>query len=150
MIISGGHGTYNDIDGTLMSVGGKYCFMDYRKIVYKFYFNMCMRVGVAAEPDPCVYDDANKVVARSADVPLPKPEPMPLHDWPQSDTSPTPLMLDERFNKIKFNVINIAQLFNNADALVLYLQEYDPTFLIIDWCFASNCDLALALRARGF
>jgi len=38
---------------------------------------------------------------------------------------------------MKFNVLNIACFFNNADGLIEYLNEFAPTFLIIDWSFGD-------------
>ena len=50
---------------------------------------------------------------------------------------------------MKFNILNIAFFFNDAAGLVKYLTKYQPTLLIVDWCWSSNCDLALALRSRA-
>ena len=55
-----------------------------------------------------------------------------------------------RFNAMNFNVLNVAHFHQNVDRLIEYLKTYEPTFVIIDWCFATNGDLVLALRARGF
>ena len=110
---------------------------------------MCQAVGVAADPDPCVYDNSGRnVISITPNITPHNPEPMPLYQWPSCNKAP--LMQDQKFSSMKFNVLNVAHFYQNANGLVKYLNAYKPTFLIIDWCFGTNGDLAFALRARGF
>eukprot|EP00092_Neocalanus_flemingeri_P056652 GFUD01067182.1.p1 GENE.GFUD01067182.1~~GFUD01067182.1.p1 ORF type:complete len:402 (-),score=121.44 GFUD01067182.1:172-1197(-) len=149
MILSGGHGDNKDEKNNMTPVGGLSCFSDLSMLEYKFYEDDCKRIGVAAEPDPCTYHPTeNTVTDIKQNVSLSKPEPMAPYAWPSSKE--TPLMQDERFNLIKFNVSNVGQFFKDPDGLVEYLTEYNPTFIIIGWSFSTNGDLSVALRARAF
>ena len=144
-IISGGHG-YNN-----KSVVAKSCFTNVKLMDHENYEDDCVLVGVEAEPDPCKYNSKHEVNGiNPRRKPNTKPEPLERIEPAQLTDGTEPLMWDERFDKMKFNVVHVAQFYQDADALVEHLRQYDPTFLIINWCFASNGDLALALRARGF
>eukprot|EP00092_Neocalanus_flemingeri_P103573 GFUD01132566.1.p1 GENE.GFUD01132566.1~~GFUD01132566.1.p1 ORF type:complete len:316 (+),score=96.21 GFUD01132566.1:70-948(+) len=129
MILSGGHGDNKDEKNNMTPVGGLSCFSDLSMLVYKFYEDDCKRIGVAAEPDPCIYHPTEKTVTDiKQNVSQSKPEPMAPYEWPSSDE--TPLMKDERYNKMKFNVLNVGQFYRDPDGLVEYLMQYNPTLII--------------------
>eukprot|EP00092_Neocalanus_flemingeri_P056655 GFUD01067185.1.p1 GENE.GFUD01067185.1~~GFUD01067185.1.p1 ORF type:complete len:381 (-),score=124.12 GFUD01067185.1:121-1263(-) len=129
MILSGGHGDNKDEKNNMTAVEGVSWFKQLYMLEYKFYEYDCKRIGVAAEPDPCIYHPTEKTVADiKQNVSQSKPEPMAPYAWPSPDK--TPLMKDERYNKMKFNVLNVGQFYRDPDGLVEYLMQYNPTLII--------------------
>eukprot|EP00092_Neocalanus_flemingeri_P025882 GFUD01028049.1.p1 GENE.GFUD01028049.1~~GFUD01028049.1.p1 ORF type:complete len:376 (+),score=111.21 GFUD01028049.1:124-1251(+) len=138
MILSGGHGDNKDEKNNMTAVEGVSWFKQLYMLEYTFYESDCKRIGVAAEPDPCIYtvtkvdgayDKTKKTVTDiKQNVSQSKPEPMAPYEWPTSDK--TPLMKDERYNKMKFNVLNVGQFYRDPDGLVEYLMQYNPTLII--------------------
>jgi len=91
----------------------------------------------------------------------PKPtETVVLENWDHELEMKNPLIDGIKRNNIKAEVLNIANYHKTLDdetlgkkaidRLVEDLEKLKPTHLAIAWCYSSNDDLVMALRARGF
>ena len=108
--------------------------MAYDLLVPKFYREDCETVGVA---------------------PRSGTKQTPLGEAQEKATTARPdcLMNDPDFDKMKFNVLNIAEFHKEGEGdgkgLMEFIRDFKPTVLMLSWCFSTTCDLAMMLRREG-
>lgn len=178
VIISGGHGS-NTYQGGPSPTGGKSCYSCVIDLEYKNYEEDCAAFGFRATDDPCDYPPGSwsrprkipsgvnlERVSKFINDPFQRPSmENPRRNERNQDDVLTTEKVVTYMNKMKVTVLNMANYHkstdgrldlpgkanaNGIDFLLHELKSLDPTHIAIAWCFTSNDDLAMALRAKGF
>jgi len=135
LVITGGHGGIKeDRKGQPLEHNGTTGFTNLDFQVEEFYIQDCETVGVTPRRDP-------------------RQKPVGEAQEKAANARSDCLMNDDDFKQIKFNVLNIAEFYKRGKGdvvgLMKFIRDYDPTVLMISWCFSTTCDLAMMLRREG-
>ena len=98
---------------------------------YKLYEATCNVVGLKAEDRNC------------SSTPIPKAQRMYI------DAIDDALLRQPPYRNIKFNVLYIKHFHQKSQALLDFVEELDPSAIILDWCFTKNGDVANLLTKAG-
>ena len=122
LIISGSHGSKNTGFSGLTQKD---------LLHHGFYVETCEVLGVSPQKED--------------DVSIPLPGPQQKDPGAKDDA----LLNEGDFEDIKFHVLNIKHFHNNKKEFLMYVKEYNPTAVVIDWCYSKDGDVANVLCTSG-
>ena len=99
--------------------------------------------------DDKLYEDVCKLVGLKADDRNSSTTPMLKAQKIYIDAEDDSLLRQPPYRNIKFNILNIKFFHQNANGLLDYVEQLNPSAIILDWCFAKNGDVANLLTKSG-
>ena len=118
---SGRHG--NLIEG-ISGFSSDYDMNGAKLLDHKFYEEACKIIGIKPQDK----NDTNI--------------PSPVAQKRDPDAAEDCLLRNPLYKFIQFNVLNIKHFQKNGKGLVKYVRDFDPSAIIIDWCFSPKTGMS--------
>lgn len=122
LVISGSHGAKISRQSGFSHVG----LLD-----HEFYEETCELVGVEAQDE------------RDPSIPVEVPQMKCINAKYYA------ILSQDRYQDVKFLVLNIKHFQNNEAGFLTYVKKYHPHAIVIDWCFSKGGDVANILITSG-
>ena len=157
LVLTGSHGSHDgrdgvsDLDMLTASVPSKGSKVVYNKQQTRGFYEKWTKsdyFGVSAEPanDPRIYTPYTGRDGRTF-YKVTGIKPIPEGKMPQPVANTR--LLNSKSTDLKVLVLDVAYFHKRDEELVAFIKKFEPTSLIIDWCFTKNGYTANLLARSG-